>query len=505
MRAVPRPLGLVAIAGLAIAPVLAQEPPEAALKSKFSATFNETRLYTVVESLQKATSANLVLRSNPDVTISQAFSNVPASEALAEVVKKLGLQQTRWCGAIVIHDKDKGPGPEPTLPASPALDAPVTKLELEGQPFMLALEQLRQKTKLTIDLTPRARSHATAAVGTVTLRAYRMPAKCILTHVAAAAGLAWTMKETAVLFDVSGPGRTVEAGSLNVTRDLAKEGPQVDVAKAIGELKAAGTRESARRQLLVAGKRAAPELVAALKDADPATASVLLDVLGQVGGPEHAEPVVAVFRDASRSVDVRTAAGHTLGALKANAAVPALVDALDDPWFRVAEAARGALVSIGEPAIAPLLARWEPAAAAPQGKDGLVYRGLLIMGSIGGDKARPVLLNALKTKSGPRAVALRHHAAIGLGFSGDTKVVEPLIQALDEEREFLVASYIGRSLGWITKADLPPQAARWRVWWANNKERLDPSLRQKEDFEPLPDLPRDPKTGLPMVDPDKKN
>lgn len=498
MRAVPRPLGLLAIAGL-IAPVLAQEPPEAALKSKFSATFNETRLYTVVESLQKSTGANLVLRANPDLTVSEAFSNVPAAEALAEVLKKLGLQQTRWCGAIVIHEKDKGPGAEPTLPSSPALDAAVTNLTLESQPFLLALDRVREKTKLKIDLTPRARGHATSAVGTVTLRAFRLPAKCILTHVAAAAGLAWTAKDGTVVFDISGPGRTVDEGSLDVTRDLVQEGPQVDVAKAIGELKAPGTRESARRQLLIAGKRAAPELVKALKDADPATALALLDCLGQTGGPEHGDAVVAVFRDPSRSVDVRTAAGQTLGALKANAAVPALVEALDDPWFRVAEAARGSLVAIGEASIAPLLAKWEPAAAAANGKDGLVYRGLLIMGSVGGDKARTVLLNALKTKTGPRAVPLRHHAAIGLGFSGDTKVVEPLIQALDEEREFLVASYIGRSLGWITKAELPPQASRWRVWWANNKERLDPSLRERETYDPVK-VPVGP-DGLPLLDP----
>ena len=87
--------------------------------------------------------------------------------------------------------------------------------------------------------------------------------------------------------------------------------------------------------------------------------------------------------------------------------------------------------------------------------------------------ATDTLLGALKTKQGPRAVPLRHHAAIGLGFTGDPKVVEPLIQALDEERDFLVASYISRSLGWITKTqDVQPQASSWRTWWQNNKKRF---------------------------------
>src|SRR5690606_25198051 len=105
-------------------------------------------------------------------------------------------------------------------------------------------------------------------------------------------------------------------------------------------------------------------------------------------------------------------------------AVPALIDALDDDWFGIAEAARAALVEIGEPVVAPLTARYQQVAGRAQGQDWLLYRSLMVFGGIGTDGCKQVLLEALKTTRGPRATLMRHHAAIALGFTQDTKMIE---------------------------------------------------------------------------------
>jgi hypothetical protein len=326
-----------------------------------------------------------------------------------------------------------------------------------------------------------------------------MQIRNLLTHLGAKTGLTWALGADGktITFD-NASAREIDAGELTVTGEsINGEGPQVDVDKAIAELKQPGTRESARRQLVTAGKRAGPALTALIRDADANLARQALQLLGQVGATDQTDAVLALFRDAARSTEVRAEAGNTLGALKATSAVPALIDALNDESFRVAAAARNALVAVGAPAVPPLLARWKPASAAPQGMDGLVYGGLLVLGNISDKTAKETLLGALKTKQGPRAVPLRHHAAIGLGFTGDPKVVDPLIQALDEERDFLVASYIARSLGWITKTqDVQPQASSWRTWWQNNKTRFGEGKGPEVDEIKLKLGP----DGLPILD-----
>jgi HEAT repeat protein len=480
MRAVP----WVVVTALAAFPVAAgvaraQEPSEAeaiaaALKAPVTATFTGTRAALVVDEIAKQASLNLVMRGvDVNAPVSLEVRAQPADAVLRQLEQQLKLGRQTWCGAVVLLPQGKNLPQEAPAAANALLDARTTQT-IEGQPFLLAIERLRTGRGMTIELTTRARARVASVADTITLRAFRMQVRHLLTHLGAKCDLTWALGADGktITFD-NASARDIDAGELVVTRQLAEAGPQVDVAKAVNELKQPGTRESARRQLVAAGKRAGPELVKLIKDADPNLARQGLQLLGQVGATDQGDAVLAVFRDGGRPTEVRAEAGNTLGALKATAAVPALIDGLNDESFRVAAAARNALVSVGAAAIPPLLARWKPASATPQGMDGLVYGGLLVLGNIPDKAATDTLLGALKTKQGPRAVPLRHHAAIGLGFTGDPKVVEPLIQALDEERDFLVASYISRSLGWITKTqDVQPQASSWRTWWQNNKKRF---------------------------------
>lgn len=477
MRAVP----WVVVTALAAVPVVAraQEPTEAealaaALKAPVTATFTGTRAALVIDEIAKQASLNLVLRgADGNAPVDLEVRNQPADAVLRQVEQQLKLARQTWCGAIVLLPPGKNLPQAPPAAPNALLDARTTQ-SFEAQPFLLAIEKLRTGRNLTIELTTRARARVAAVADTITLRAFRMQVRHLLTHLGAKCGLTWALGQDGktITFD-NASSRDVDAGEITVTGDVVAEGPKVDVARAIAELKQAGTRDSARRQLVAAGKRAGPELAVLIRDADANLARQGLQLLAQIGATDQGDAVLAVFRDAARPTEVRAEAGNTLGALKATAAVPALIDALNDESFRVAAAARNALVSVGAAAVPPLLARWKAASTTPQGMDGLVYGGLLVLGNIPDKAAMDTLLAALKTKQGPRAVPLRHHAAIGLGFTGDPKVVDPLIQALDEERDFLVASYISRSLGWITKTqDVPPQASSWRTWWQNNKRRF---------------------------------
>lgn len=492
-------LPLLAVPGA----VLAQGQADP-LQARFSGSYSETRLGLVVAALNDATHLNLVVDPAVDtdgITITATASEMPAGKFLEQVQQQAGLARTAWCGALVLHRPGQGPGQAPSLPTSAKLDAHVS-VDFGGTPFLFAVERLRSRADLEVDLTARARASVQARAASVTLQAYRMQVKHVLVHLARAAGLEWTLQGERVVLDATGEaGRTVDAGEVVLQGTADEMGPRLDVAKLLSELGTVGGRDTARRLLVAAGKQVAGPVANTLADADPPTAIAALQVLQRVGDAAQGDAVLAVFRDVDRSLDVRTEAGVTLGALKATGAVPALIDALDDEWFRVAETARAALTELGAPVVGPLAARYRPAAARPQGQDGIVYRSLLIFGSIGDERSKQLLLEALKTTHGPRAVSMRHHAAIGLGFTQDPKMIEPLIAALERERQFQVASYIARSLTWITDVELPPQPGRWRAWWVVNRDRF---LAPKDDdlYDPV-ELPTDA-DGLPLLGPGDK-
>lgn len=487
------------MASAALVPTLAFAQDEGdPLKTNYSGNFSGTRLHLVVDAVHEATKLNLLVDPAVDaegILVTAVAANQPVGAFLAELEKQTNLTHSSWCGAIVLHAPGKGPGAEPALPNNEQVNARLS-VEFEATPFLFALERLRTRTPIELDVTARARNFVSTRGASVTLSVQRMQLKHLFSHMARAAGLEWKLEGTRATFDAPGAaGRDVDASTIELTGEEMEV--KVDVAKLLVDLRSPAGREGATRQLIAAGDKAADGVAGVLQDADAPTAVAALEILGRIGKPAQAPRVLAVFRDVNRPLDVRNQAGVALGLMKAADAVPALIDALDDEWFRIAETARNSLVQIGEPAVAPLAARYEPAAKAA-GHDGVVYRSLLIFGSIGNDRCKQLLLDALKTTAGNRAVALRHHAAIGLGFTRDMKVVEPLIEALERERQFVVSSYIARSLTWITDQELPPQPGRWRTWWAENKAKL---LEPKPDglYDPI-ELPTD-KDGLPLLDP----
>lgn len=486
-----------------LAPIAAQAQDADPLKAEFSGNFSQTRLSLVVSAIHDATKLNLIVDPRVDadaITITAAVSRVPVEKFLVEVEKQGKLGRTSWCGAVVLHPIGRSPGGEPDLPSSPALDARVS-MTLENTPFLFAIERVRARVQVELDVSARARAMVQNKGTSVSLKVQRMQAKHLLSHLAFLGGLTWAVKDGKAVFDAAGAsGQEVEAREIPLERDPLATQPTLDVAKLLADLRTPGGREGARRILTNAGKKVAGPVADALRDMDPPSATAALQVLQRVGGPEQGPQVQALFKDANQPLEVRTEAGVTLGAIKAVSAVPALIDALDDEWFRIAETARNALVAIGEPSVAPLAARWDSLVGGT-GHDGVIYRTLLIFGEIKTAKCKEVLLKALGTTQGPRAVPLRHHAAIGLGFTRDMTVVEPLIGALEKERQFLVASYIARSLTWITDQELPPQPDPWKTWWAQNKDKV---LKPKGDdlFDPI-ELPKGA-DGLPLLDPDKK-
>ena len=172
--------------------------------------------------------------------------------------------------------------------------------------------------------------------------------------------------------------------------------------------------------------------------------------------------------------------------MKAEDAIPSLIAALDHTWFSVSETARQALVRIGGSVSEKLAGYYRREVAKADGREGLIYRGLLIFGEIGDETSREVLLEALGTEGGAREVSIKHHAAIGLGMTGNVEVVEPLIEAMtlaEEKRQFQVVNYIGRSLTWLTDAQNPPRAVEWRAWWEKEQARIRARIARRKELE----------------------
>jgi HEAT repeat protein len=267
------------------------------------------------------------------------------------------------------------------------------------------------------------------------------------------------------------------------------------------------SREVAVNELPRRGKAAVPPLVACLKAADRSTDArvAAAHVLRKLLVPSGKEPVdadaesaiAAVFQDTKAPLPVRGEAALALGDLKCMGEIPVLIEGLNDRMFKVSENAREALVRLGQGAVDPVIAAYQKEIAAQKtGKDGIIYRSILICGDLGGDKARAFLSDAIKVKAGPRAVAIRAHAARALGLSGERKSIQPLIDAYQDEREFDVAQAIMRSLEWLTdQHEIPPQPLRWKAWWEAHRDELLGNEDHKYDAILLP------KNGLKKGDP----
>src|SRR5262249_42074278 len=100
-----------------------------------------------------------------------------------------------------------------------------------------------------------------------------------------------------------------------------------------------------------AAKSAVPDLVKAMKDADPTVSWASIDALGQIG--PDAAPAVPALIEALKGASTRGAAVDALGQLgsKARGAVPAPEKLLKGDDVGIRWAAASALVRIGGPGV----------------------------------------------------------------------------------------------------------------------------------------------------------
>lgn len=502
-------VGLVLLAGLGAGPALAApDDIDQALGTNITISFSSTPLEDALEGIRDASRLNLVVDpsvASSELRVSAESSGGSVKKLLDQLLSQTKLTSSRWCGVLLLHPADTKPPAEPeTGKDDPRLTA-TTSVAFQRTPLAEALERLKSRNKVESFLPSRVRARMRQESESVSLRLWSVEVRHVLTHLARACGLTWSLAGGKVEFALAGGAdRQVDASQLrdvDLREGLKNQVQQEDVRALAMQLGDPTGREGAMRRLVAVGEAAVPEVVQRLSKADGPTAVAALRVLGRIGAGQE-DLILKVLTDVERTLEVRTAAGQALGALKAEKAIPTLIELLDDKWFKISETARASLVQIGAPAVAPLRKRYtEERDKAKNAKEGLIYRALLVFGSIPDDAARSTLLEALKTTRGPRAVPLRHHAAIGLGFTGDHKMIEPLIEALSEERQFLVAKYIARSLNWLTDAELPPQPETWRTWWKDNRDKFggkkgsseldDLSKPLEPDFGTLPKIGKD--------------
>ena len=177
---------------------------------------------------------------------------------------------------------------------------------------------------------------------------------------------------------------------------------------------AAYTAVQADKSTLAAAKDPAAKGTAqtALTQADAALASV-----------KPAEPTLrGVLADTSADSESRSQAALALGQSGSPASVAALVKGLGDFDAQVRDAAQTGLQASGPAAVGPLTAAL--ASGSPSSRTGAAQA----LGGIGGPAAIAALQSAFHAPSTPDAV--RESAVVGLGRSGDPRVVPTLVAAL---------------------------------------------------------------------------
>lgn len=464
---------------------------EAKLEEPVTVTFSDTPLHFVLEEVGKRTNGNVVLAPSIkrfETRVTVTASKDPLRDVLDKVISRLpgDCQRTLWAGAIVIHPKAMAL-PDPKIPVrvkgARALRQSMN-LQVVRSSVGSVLKRIERRVGIPTSFPARVRAGLLKSGSRLTLRLYRLPAHYVLDIVCMSSGLSWKLEDGRLVFDLVAGGAP-EEGDLDVDtlkynakkEDLKLAGPMIDIDEVVARLRSSRSRSAATRELILIGKESLPKVAALLRaegadKVDAATCEAALQVIAQIGDPSEYDAVLKVFKDGERSADTRIMAADTLAAIRPPQVVNDLVEALDNSTsLRLAEASRRALVSIGEPAVDRLIKRYRQERVAERPKQGVLYRALLIFGEINTNKTKRELLYALKSKRGDRAVSVRHHAAIGLGFTNDPKIIPYLIAALEGERDFLISKYITRSLSWLSDERLPPDGRRWRAWWENQGKR----------------------------------
>jgi hypothetical protein len=255
----------------------------------------------------------------------------------------------------------------------------------------------------------------------------------------------------------------------------------------------------AKKDLQRWGQKAGPALNQLLSSKCYRSRAYALVLIGKLKNCQVAEQnLIKLFQ--SETVAAATNSEHTsqrreaaeiLGIMRSKAALPVLLKALNDQsWLRIREGARLALGFYGRSALPDIINHYRE--AQKKNLDGVMVRVLLVLGQIGGDKAKKTLLEALDQSEGKHAISVRHHAANALGTLNDKTTVDALIKRLIKERDHYVQKSIVRSLTLITKKTFSPEAWRWENWWKQARgDFLKTKKTKLTGFEiPVPKVPK---------------
>lgn len=191
---------------------------------------------------------------------------------------------------------------------------------------------------------------------------------------------------------------------------IAIDRPDVDAARVVSLVTAAGPRRLSTIEPLVAGA----------SDDDPLVRAATVRLLGQTAREGSLPPLVARLADPEPAV--RAAA---FGALRSSPGIPALVEHLADPDASVRDAVAEALGGLGDlRAIEPLLATLDD-------QDMRVRASAMsALGWLGDRRAVEPLLARFDTVD-----AANWRIVHALGSLGDGRAVEPLLARIDSESD----------------------------------------------------------------------
>lgn len=230
-----------------------------------------------------------------------------------------------------------------------------------------------------------------------------------------------------------------------------------------------GGASESEKALVKIGKPAVLPLITALQHDKETVRQNAARALGEIGDPRAIEPLKRAFKSnlkwgrgwaqgvlerfgapavpffieslESSSPHLRANAAMALGKIGDQRATLSLISALRDENWRVRSNAAFAFEVLKEPA-----AR-EPLLLALEDNNVNVRNGAAIaLASIGGPRVLDRLIEHLKNDA-----AARPDVAIALGRLGDRKAVEPLINALDDEDDF-VRTVVAGALGVLKDA-----------------------------------------------------
>ncbi len=189
----------------------------------------------------------------------------------------------------------------------------------------------------------------------------------------------------------------------------------------------------------IENRKATEYLIRVLEDEDVELRRVSAEALGNLRDMRAVEPLIRALKD--KDIDVRFFAIVSLGDINDPIAVKPLIEVLEDENEddAIRMKARKMLRNIGSPAVEPLIRCLES-------KDYIVrLYAALSLGEIGDRRVEAYLIKALMDES----EKVRGGAAGALKYIGGPEAVEPLINCLENDEDWIVRRLAAVSLGVI--------------------------------------------------------